>query len=271
MGKCMKKNRNVAMAGLLGLLLMLSACAGDEKSEDQAGINFETIEVENLEETSDKKENPSEVSSLAEYLQSVDTEFLEDEESYIGTPAVNRFEKFLSDKNNWPESYLSDPAIGIALGFVDEDNVPELFISTGTNTTLGVHIYKYDDINDGVIHIGEFSQYGFCAYSPKKNRIWAQYGNNGYFEMYYCAIVDNKAQIVGRILSDAIFEEEKLYADYATDTYGSEFVDHPEPTDRPDDSFLISEEEYELKKKELMCSDEAIRVGYNEMTKLRLK
>ncbi len=152
------------------------------------------------------------------------------------------------------------------LSYVD---IPELFVALDTISVYGVHIYKYDPDNDSVIYLGEFSQYGFCRYSEKKNRIWGQYGNNGYFEFYYFEIDGDKVRVVGRLLSDGGSEVIKYYADYADETDVSTPPTHMESAERPDDSYLISEEEYDRRYEEYMKTNEPIMIGYNKMVELR--
>ena len=205
-------------------------------------------------------------SAEKENLSEVVFEEITDEDSYLGTPAVIRYDEFLKDKNNWPDSDYK--SIHVALGLIDDDDIPELFVTLDTVSIFGVHIYKYDPDSDSVIYLGEFSQYGFCKYSEKKNRIWGQYGNNGYFENYYYEIVGNEVRVVGRLLDDGSHEEIKYYADYADTSEIVGVITHVDPVSRPDDSFRISEQEFEQRKEEYMLSDEPITIGYDEMTEI---
>jgi hypothetical protein len=277
-------NRIIGCAvGMLVMSIMMSACAENNVSNDQDAVVFEKVdevlqEADNHENSADLDiQNDSSlvastiedtVSSLTEYLQRGRTEFLENGESYIGTPAVNRYEEFLSDKNNWPGSGYD--SIHIALGLIDDDDIPELFVVLDTISVYGVHIYKYDPDSDSVIYLGEFSQFGYCCYSDRKNRIWGQYGNHGYYELYYYEIVGNNVKVVGRLLYDAVFKDIKYYADYADEFEASAQQTHTESTERPDDSYLISEEEFERREEEFMKTIDTIKIGYDNMTEIVL-
>lgn len=255
---------------VLGIIMasaMMSACGGNGETNNPEAVEFEAIDEK---DTSPSKEVQLSrtVSSLTEYLQNIDTDFLENEKSYIGTPAVKRYEEFLSDKSNWPDPEYK--SIHIALGMIDDDSIPELFVALDTVSIYGVHVYKYDPDTDSVIYLGEFSQYGYCWYAGKKNRISGQYGNNGLFEVYYYEIADNKVKVVGRLLSDGFSEVIKYYADYAEETEISAAQTHLESVSRPDDSFCISEEEFELREEAYMLSPEPIKIGYDNMTEMIL-
>lgn len=255
--------------GIIIAITMMSACGERKKTNDNEPVD-EVVETTEENDTLSTEQATAikSVSSLTEYLQYVDTEFLENEESFIGTPAVNCYDNFLSDKNNWPDSKYD--SIHMALGLIDNDDIPELFVSLDTSTIYGVHIYKYDPERDSVIYLGEFSQYGFCWYSEKKNRIKAQYGNQGYFENYFYEIADSNVQVVGRLLSDGSSEVMKFYADYAGETEISSDHTHLDPVERPEDSFIISEEDYEHREEEYMRSKEPIKIGYDNMTEMTL-
>ena len=225
-----------AVLGLVMVTIILGACGRSEETESLSGVVFEEIT---------------------------------DENSYLGTPAVIRYDEFLKDKKNWPESDYK--SIHAALGLIDDDDIPELFVTLDTVSIFGVHIYKYDQDSDSVIYLGEFSQYGFCKYSEKKNRIWGQYGNNGYFENYYYEIVGNEVKVVGRLLSDGALEEIKYYADYADMDESGGVITHVDPVSRPDDSFCISEQEFEQRDEEYMQTKEPIMIGYNNMAEMIIK
>ncbi|SEM22938.1 hypothetical protein SAMN04487770_12951 [Butyrivibrio sp. ob235] len=255
--------------GIIIAIAMISACGKSKETNDNEPVDVvvETTEENDALSTEEATKIGS-VSSVTEYLQYVDTEFLENEESFIETPAVNCYEEFLNDKNNWPDSEYD--SIHIALGLIDDDDVPELCVTLNTNTVCGVHIYKYNSDSDSVIYLGEFSQYGFCWYSEKKNRIKAQYGNQGYFENYFYEIADSSVQVVGRLLSDGSSEVMKCYADYAEETETSPDHTHLDSVKRPEDKFIISEEEYEHREEEYMQSKEPIKIGYDNMTEMIL-
>ena len=261
-------SRFKVVLGLVMVPIILGACGRSAETENLSEVVFEEITDESS-SAANNGETTEKISSVSEYLQYIDTEFLENEESYLGTPAVIRYDEFLKDKNNWPDSDYK--SIHVALGLIDDDDIPELFVALDTVSVFGVHIYKYDPESDSVIYLGEFSQYGFCKYSEKKNRIWGQYGNNGYFENYYYEIVGNEVKVVGRLLSDGAFEEIKYYADYADMDESGEVITHVDPVSRPDDSFCISEQEFEQRDEEYMQTKEPIMIGYNNMAEMIIK
>ena len=261
-------NKIRCVLGLIMVSAMMNACGKTGETNNPEAVQFEAIEEKNA-TPSEVVQLEGAVSSLTEYLQNIDTDFLENEKSYIGTPAVKRYEEFLSDKSNWPEPEYK--SIHIALGMIDDDDIPELFVALDTVSIYVVHVYKYDPNTDSVIYLGEFSQYGYCWYTEKKNRISGQYGNNGLFEMYYYEIAGNKVQVIGRLLSEGFSEVIKYYANYAEDTEISATQTHLESVSRPDDSFCISKEEFELREEAYMLYPEPIKIGYDNMTEMILQ
>lgn len=176
--------------------------------------------------------------------------------------AIDRYNAFIGDENNWPDDDFNE--IRADYGYIDEDDIPELFICCGTYTVCGMHIYKYDVAKDDVIYLGEFSQYGFCKYTEKQNRIWAQYGGGGYFENYYYEISGDQVKTVGRILCDQNLND-FYYADYSEPAFIDAKEVHTEPAERPGDQYIISEEEFDRKSAGYMKTGEPTKIGYDDL------
>ena len=77
------------------------------------------------------------------------------------------------------------------LAFIDDDDIPELVISTGQAHASGIKICFYDNDNKRVVDTGEnFCQNGdFESYYERKSCIYDYYfGNGGYFSVRFCRI-----------------------------------------------------------------------------------
>jgi len=72
-----------------------------------------------------------------------------------------------------------------SLGYVDEDDIPELFISEGSAHFCGVDVYTYYDNTAKLIN--HFSESGCLEYAPKQNLIDSFYQGMGYItNHFYC-------------------------------------------------------------------------------------
>ena len=161
------------------------------------------------------------------------------------------------------------------MGYINGDNIPELFVTYGTRHDEGVCIYTYDPAADKAIYVGEFSSYGQCMYMEKKNRIQSTYGNNGYFLVTVSSIEDGKAKLVGTALSDASGvrnDSEIFYYNFDVPDWEDGTRDAFIANDEYDETVtlnlseehMISEEEYDETMEYLMLGpkEDVISVSY---------
>lgn len=64
-----------------------------------------------------------------------------------------------------------------ALGFINEDDIPELFVTDGDIHAYGTKVYTY--VDGKVVAVGEFGQYGGFGFTPRKNNIYSFYYGMG--------------------------------------------------------------------------------------------
>lgn len=74
---------------------------------------------------------------------------------------------------------LSLDSLRFALGYVDEDDIPELMVSYGTAHVEGVRVYAFDPESRAVEDWGEFSSFGTFDYFERQGVVVGQYGGMG--------------------------------------------------------------------------------------------
>jgi hypothetical protein len=79
------------------------------------------------------------------------------------------------------------------LGYVDEDDIPELFVIEGTSHANCVKMYTY--LNNGVVEIGSFGSYGSMSYAPKCNRFLSSNSGMGLVTDYFYYLESGQAWI----------------------------------------------------------------------------
>ncbi len=175
--------------------------------------------------------------------------------------------------------YSSD--VRICLGFIDEDDLPELFLCQGDATAAGVSIYTIDSCTKEVVFLGEFSQFGNCTFTERKNRIWSQYGNQGYYQECFSMIEDSHVKLIGGIISDGSGNrsDDILYYAYfpipddmsgshEDVSFGLEIFNIPD-----EENYLVDETAFSDEYHRLMCDNNGsvkISVDYDAMTTISL-
>lgn len=90
---------------------------------------------------------------------------------------LNAFSDYLLDvymEDHYDDSFYE---IKYAVGFVDEDDIPELFVTDGDYHAAGTKVFKY--IDGEVVYVGEFGESGGFAFTPRMNNIYSFFLNMG--------------------------------------------------------------------------------------------
>ncbi len=209
------------------------------------------------EETGDNKET-ADFASITEYFRQCDKNRNESGEYQ---DAVRAYENALGEEtiSLLIEESGGDPCYPrISSGYVDEDDVPELFLAIGDYHTSGVYVFTYLPDTEDVVRVGEFSSYGHMSYVEKGNRIRSQYGSMGSFITMYTKIADGKPGLVGSVAKrerlkeepeekdDAWVEYEDIYyAGYKLQDEVDGSIEYSDAWDWPDNDYIVSEEDYE--------------------------
>ncbi|MBR1441380.1 MAG: hypothetical protein IJ589_09160, partial [Lachnospiraceae bacterium] len=108
-------------------------------------------------------------------------------------------------------------------GYVDEDDVPELFLGTGREQEAGVFVYTAAKTADTyeIRKVGEFSQYGILYYIPHENVMISHCGDAGIYYVVYHSIRQGRSSL-DRILKQAPGEEDTVY--YCGITWDEDFL-----------------------------------------------
>lgn len=154
-------------------------------------------------------------------------------------------------------------------GFVNNDDIPELFVVRGSVATDTVSIYTYDKNAKQSIYVGDFGSSGYCYYTSRNNQIISVYGNMGIFYVVNSGIDENgSSYLEDIILRNNSFKTESFYG-FPTD---DGFTGAMQPDDgssdnikRPDDSYKIDESKADEIESKLLGGNNAIRVSLESM------
>lgn len=161
---------------------------------------------------------------------------------------------------------LANPRYGeqeihYGFGYVNEDDIPELFLIRGSSHIDTVTIYTYDEITGEGIYVGDFGGWGYCDYVPYENKIISCYGNQGYFYITVSKIgANNEPELVDVILRNGGNRIESFYGfdlDGFTGAIDWEEYDINQ-FKSPDEQYLISEGEADQIENEIRAG--AVRV-----------
>lgn len=261
---------------LIGLLLMTS-CGNAEirsVSEDTVSVSrssdnpeYHTISKDNsaifdtdagkLQATQEKNEEIPDYPSISEMFKACDsrwndsTEYLDAVQSYEAALGQDAVELLMEEAGGVVSPHFS-------FGYVDDDDIPELFMGLGDYHVTGIYVFTYIPNQKEVVRVGQFSEFGRLEYIEKGNRIISQYGGMGSFIFFYTQIIDGKPMLVGSVAQTTRKKDDSEPTGEALDKYEDKYyADYPMPEgvdgsydceidwDWPDDSYCVSFNEYE--------------------------
>lgn len=178
------------------------------------------------------------------------------EEKEIDEVYVLAYEDAMKEELDHPR--YGETKLHYGYGYIDEDDIPELFIIRGTSHIDTVAVYRYDEGKGKVDYVGDFGGYGFCFYVPRENKIIANYGNMGYFYTTVTKIsAEGKAELVDAILRNGGNKIESFYGFSMGNFTGAmdwETYDINQ-FNAPSEEYFISEEEADAIQEKL-CANE---------------
>lgn len=235
-----KRKMLFAIALTLGILCMSGCGDNEEKQANDAAVVEETVEaVADETETEGTNENESEENQ---------SEMISEEDVL---PVVEVTDELALAFEEAMQAELQNPRYGekklsYGYGYVDEDDIPELFIIRGTSHIDTVTMYRYDPQQEKAVFVGDFGGFGACSYAPNQNRIISSYGNMGYFYTTVTKINEQgKPELVDAILRNGGNKIESYYGFSMGDFTGAIAWEEYDINQfaAPDESCLISEEE----------------------------
>lgn len=154
-------------------------------------------------------------------------------------------------------------------GYVDADNIPELFVVRGTIATDTVSIYTYNTKENKPVYVGDFGSSGYCNYVPRKNQIISVYGNMGAFYVINTGI-DEKgvAYFKDAILRNMGMEKTESFYGFPVGNFtGAMPVDDGDSDniEWPNEEYKIDEEEADKIEIKLLGDEDSIRVSPDNM------
>lgn len=139
------------------------------------------------------------VESETEKFKKVDlTEENEPEETKEKTEEVSR--EAIADCRNSYSDFLRDYTRGsdsdprFQLGYINEDDIPELFIIDGSSHFNSVGVYTFG--NNEVVHVGDFGSYGCMSYASGENRFESFNSGMGATYITYYSLNAGKAEVL---------------------------------------------------------------------------
>ncbi len=141
------------------------------------------------------------------------------------------------------EIELASSTSKFLLGYIDEDNIPELFVSSGNFHVAKVSLYSY--YNGSISFIGEYGEYGDMFYSEKNNLFYGHWQNMGYSSFYVFKIENGSEFMIVSFHDNAAAVLDPLEIKYT--------IDDKE----------VNKKEYDEKIKQYTDGYQCLRVGYS--------
>ncbi len=143
------------------------------------------------------------VSNTAELETS--TETIEDEKEIQFTDYKDAYSYYLRNyvSNGGMEPYFY-------IDYIDDDNIPELFIIEGNGHASCVKLYTY--IHGEIVKMGDFGEYGSIDYAPKESIFINTYSGMGMFTTEYLRLISGNAEALCTLSGvDVDLPESKYY------------------------------------------------------------
>ena len=83
-----------------------------------------------------------------------------------------------------------------ALGYLNEDAIPEVFVCFGDHGRDTIQIFTYLPEEQAVKNLGDFSSRGSFLFQEKQSVVVSTYGNQGFFPMVYEKVTPSQREIL---------------------------------------------------------------------------
>lgn len=133
--------------------------------------------------------------------------------------------------------------INYGYGYLNEDDIPELFVITSNSHIDGVSVYTFSSKDNTTKHIGNFGSDGSCRFIPRQGEIISQYGNMGEFYFVVSKLTDDGSVILKECLLRDGAKELKSYFGFSFRDFNGSFETYEDKNkiQYPDEKYLISE------------------------------
>ncbi len=158
----------------------------------------------------------------------------------------------------------SDPHPRFQLVFIDDDDVPELALCTGDQHVNNVRIYGVKD--DSLVCIGTYGDSGRMMYSEKRDLIISSFGGMGSFYTMYCEIRDHRSSLIAWTYEIQTDKKDLRYAGKGDGKRSGSIEEDREGLLIEEN--LLSEEEYQTFRKQVLADREISEIRYEDMKEL---
>lgn len=175
----------------------------------------------------------------------------------------NAYMEFLFSSAEYQKEVYNVNYINFTFGYINNDDIPELFLGQGSSHADGIFVYSYDYEQDKVYCLGELSSFGTLDYYEKQNMIVSQYGGMGrWYHTYEQIQEDGELHIIAISGSDGgNVEKIRYYWAYPYLQSDEEIFE--------DIKYRLSEEKYNERKVEFLSEyDNVISIAYKDMIEL---
>lgn len=250
-------NKKLISFTLIFIMVIFTSCQkntignidGELNENDVVDTEDTRIEIQEMSDIFQNTEGNNTNISGSENASVSDSENNQNTEYYISYDEIDINVRNIYDKvitNELANPRYGEQSINYGFGYVNEDDIPELFLIRGSSHVDTVTIYTFDEITSEGVYVGDFGGWGYCDYVPHENKIISCYGNQGYFYITVSKINDNNApELVDVILRNGGNRIESFYGfDLDGFTGAIDWVDYDiNQFKAPDERYLISEEE----------------------------
>jgi len=256
------KNKICLAAVCLTAGLTITACgSGDVQTAESLSVT--QVPVSSAAEESSRV--PAETETAATESSAEETSVSLEEYEFCADETANEvYRNFFREKQYLPQIEW-DSDIRYDLGYIDDDDYPEIFICEYVNHVYPIHIYRYNPENSTIEYIDGFSEEGHAAYRQREGIIISVYGSQGSYLTYVSKIDGTEVSFVDIAATDPTTM--RYYVSYITDsksTGAAHEIDGDWPADVNAEE--VSEEAYDAWMDEVY-NDNSYGVSYENTMK----
>lgn len=165
--------------------------------------------------------------------------------------------------DGYPDYPYSD-YLRFALGYINDDDIPELMVCYGTAHVDQVQVYSYNPQSGTVEDWGSFSSFGTFDYYERQGVVVGQYGGTGFWYHVYVQLGTPEIGNVLAVEGNYVAAEDCTYCYWQSPYNGT--IDALW-NDLDFDSILVSEEEYTNNIRDFLVNyTDEVTIGYDDMT-----
>ena len=160
------------------------------------------------------------------------------------------------------QAQMNIECMRFALGFINEDDIPELILCYGTSHVDQVYVYSFNPQSRAVEDWGSFSSFGTFSYFERQGIVVSQYGGMGFWYHIYERVGLPEKNVL--VVEGSYPTEDKTYYYWQSPYCGTiETLWN----DYDFDSIAVTQEEYVANLHNFLANyTDEINIGYDNMT-----